>query len=148
MPNLRLLVTLLPALLAAGCTTIPQASGTRPPTPPPRSPGQTAAPPPERPAPPPQTGFVAPRVMRMVGLEPVLQRDAAGVQALLGTPQLDVHEGDMRKLQFRGTACVLDVFLYPLQPGAEPVATHVDARRSSDGQEVDRAACLTALRRR
>jgi hypothetical protein len=40
------------------------------------------------------------------------------------------------------------VFLYPLQEGGEPVATHVEARRASDGQEVDRAACVAALRRR
>ena len=53
----------------------------------------------------------------------------------------------MRKLQFSGQACVLDVFLYPLRPGAEPVATYVDARRPSDGVEVDRAACVAALRR-
>ena len=51
----------------------------------------------------------------------------------------------MRKLQFAGPPCVLDVYLYPLRPGAEPVATHVDARRESDGRDVDRAACIAAL---
>ena len=65
-----------------------------------------------------------------------------------GPPRLDVREGDMRKLQFTGEACVLDVFLYPLRPGAEPVATHVEARRTSDGLDVDRAACIAALARR
>jgi hypothetical protein len=54
----------------------------------------------------------------------------------------------MRKLQFTGEACVLDVFLYPPRQGAEPVATYVEARRPSDGQDVDRAACVAALRRR
>jgi len=58
-----------------------------------------------------------------------------------------VREGDMRKLQFAGRACVLDVFLYPLREGAEPVATWAEARRASDGQEVDRAACVQALGR-
>jgi hypothetical protein len=43
---------------------------------------------------------------------------------------------------------VLDVFLYPLKPGAAPVATYVDARRASDGRDVDRAACIAALMRR
>jgi hypothetical protein len=64
-----------------------------------------------------------------------------------GPPRLDVHEGDMRKLQFAGPPCVLDVFLYPLRPGAEPVATSVDARRESDGRDVDSAACVAALAR-
>ena len=35
-----------------------------------------------------------------------------------------------------------------LDSGGDPVATHVDARRSSDGKDVDRAACVAALRRR
>jgi len=51
-------------------------------------------------------------------------------------------------LQFSGTACVLDVYLYPPAAGSEPEATYVDARRSSDGQDVDRAACIVALRSR
>jgi hypothetical protein len=34
-----------------------------------------------------------------------------------------------------------------LRPGAEPVATYVDARRPSDGLDVDRAACVAALQR-
>ena len=37
----------------------------------------------------------------------------------------------MRKLQFAGERCVLDVFLYPLREGQEPVATYVEARRAS-----------------
>ena len=65
--------------------------------------------------------------------------------------QIDAHLAKMRDKmspeQFAGTACVLDVFLYPLRQGGEPVATHVEARRASDGQEVDRAACAQALRR-
>ena len=50
-------------------------------------------------------------------------QDAAALVRYFGQPRLDVAEGDMRKLQFAGEACVLDVFLYPLRPGAEPVAT-------------------------
>jgi hypothetical protein len=41
---------------------------------------------------------------------------------------------------------VLDVYLYPPSPGATPSATYVDARRPSDGLDVDRAACVRALR--
>ena len=37
--------------------------------------------------------------------------------------------------------------LEPQASGAEPVATYVEARRSSDGQEVDRVACAEALTR-
>ena len=64
-----------------------------------------------------------------------------------GTARLDVWEGDARKLQFAGNACVLDVYLYPSERGKEPEATYVDARRPSDGQDVDRAACIAALRK-
>jgi len=134
--------SLLP--LVAACTTIPQPSAPRPPV---RPDVETQAPPPTRPAPPPVVSARAPQILRAPGLEAVIERDAAQVQRLFGPPRLDVFEGDMRKLQFSGEACVLDVFLYPLQPGAEPVATYVDARRASDGREVDRAACVAALRR-
>lgn len=65
-----------------------------------------------------------------------------------GPARLEVWEGDARKLQFTGSACVLDVYLYPPAPGREPEATYVDARRASDGQDVDRAACVSALRGR
>jgi len=58
-----------------------------------------------------------------------------------------VLEGDARKLQFVGEACVLDVYLYPMSPGAEPTATYVDARRASDALDVDRIACANALKR-
>jgi hypothetical protein len=57
-----------------------------------------------------------------------------------------VWEGDARKLQFSGSPCILDVYLYPGAQGREPQATYVDARRS-DGRDVDRAACVQALRK-
>ena len=90
----------------------------------------------------------APQVMSGVGLEGVIGAGAAQLQRQFGNPQLDVREGDARKLQFTGEACVLDVFLYPDRPGATPTAAHVEARRASDGRNVDRAACVRALRRR
>lgn len=83
--------------------------------------------------------------MRAPGLEGVIGVGAAQLERRFGKPRLDVIEGDARKLQFSGEPCVLDIFLYPLQPGASPVATHVEARRASDGRDVDRAACVRAL---
>ena len=131
-------------LLVAACTTVPTSTQQTSTAPPPRTPQPI---PPTRPAPP-AAGVHAPQIMRLPGLEEVIEHDAAALVSRFGDPRLDVHEGDMRKLQFAGEACVLDVFLYPLRAGAEPVATHVEARRASDGQDVDRAACVAALQRR
>ena len=133
--------------LVAGCTAVPESSGPAPAPPPRVSRPPATGVPPTRPVAPPATGFRAPQVERAPGLEGVIEQDSATLQRLFGQPRLDVREGDMRKLQFGGTACVLDVFLYPLRAGAEPVATYLEARRASDGQEVDRAACVAALRR-
>jgi len=139
---------LLLSLLLAGCVAAVPPPGTQPAVPPAvsRPRGQTSVPP-TTPARPPATGFRAPQVQHLAGLEGIIQQDAGSLIRQFGSPRLDVHEGDMRKLQFSGSACVLDVFLYPLRQGAEPVATYVEARRASDGQEVDRAACVQALRR-
>lgn len=86
--------------------------------------------------------------MDIPGLEGVIGSDAGALTRQFGTARLDVKEGDVRKLQFSGTACVLDIYLYPPSPNAEPRATYVDARRASDGLDVDRAACVAALRQR
>ena len=138
-----LLAATMLALLAAGCTTTV--------VPPPQQPPPTVATPrpvpPTRPVAPPVTEARAPAIQRLPGLEEVIEHDATSLARRFGEPRLEVREGDMRKLQFAGEACVLDVFLYPLHEGQEPVATHVEARRASDGQEVDRAACAAALRR-
>ena len=85
-------------------------------------------------------------VQRLPGLEGVIGANAADLTRQFGSARLDVWEGDARKLQFAGTACVLDVFLYPGAQAREPQATYVDARRS-DGRDVDRAACIQALRK-
>jgi hypothetical protein len=147
MARFRRSVALVLVPLIAACTAVPTA---RPPT---RAPAPKARPhrtavPPTAPAPPPKPVFRAPAVQQMPGLDSVIDKDAAALLRALGKPQLDVHEGDMRKLQFAGEPCVLDVYLYPLKPGSEPVATYVDARRASDGLDVDRAACIAALMRR
>jgi len=86
------------------------------------------------------------QVQQLPGLEGVIGRNAAELTRQFGAARLDVLEGDARKLQFTGTACVLDVYLYPGAPGREPQATYVDARRT-DGRDVDRAACIQALRK-
>ena len=90
---------------------------------------------------------LSPQVQALPGLEGVIGASSADLQRQFGTARLDVWEGDARKLQFTGAACVLDVYLYPPAPGAAPAATYVDARRASDGQDVDRASCVAALRK-
>ena len=72
--------------------------------------------------------------------------DADALIRSFGPPRLDIRDGDARKLQWSGTACVLDAYLYPGPGGARPSATYIDTRRG-DGRDVDRAACITALRK-
>lgn len=86
------------------------------------------------------------QVQHLPGLEGVIGATATELTRRFGPARLDVWEGDARKLQFSGTPCVLDVYLYPGAQGREPQATYVDARRS-DGRDVDRAACIQALRK-
>jgi hypothetical protein len=81
------------------------------------------------------------------GLEAVLGRTARALEAQFGKPGLDVREGNARKLQFGGPACVLDAYLYPPKAGGEPIVTHLDARLR-DGRDFDRASCVAALMRR
>jgi hypothetical protein len=88
------------------------------------------------------------KVHMMPGLEGVIGATPDDLVRQFGTPRLDVWEGDARKLQFSGEACVLDVYFYPMTQGNPPQATYVDARRSSDGKDVDRASCVSALRQR
>lgn len=89
----------------------------------------------------------AAQVLALPGLEGVIGATEGDLVRMMGTPRLNVWEGDARKLQFAGTPCVLDVYLYPPERGAAPRATYVDARRPSDGQDVDRARCIAALRK-
>ena len=81
------------------------------------------------------------------GLESVIGHGARALTALFGAPGLDIREGNARKLQFLGPACVLDVYLYPPRGGGEPLAAHVDARLP-DGRDMDRSSCVAALSRR
>jgi hypothetical protein len=103
-------------------------------TPPPAAPVRRveAPPPPVQPAYSPQ------------GLETIIGRTAAYVEAELGTPDLDIREGPARKLQFAGAACVLDAYLYPPQGRGEPIVTWIDARLP-DGRDTNRVSCVNAL---
>jgi hypothetical protein len=118
-------------LLAAGC-----ASAIPAPAPRPAAPSERSA-----------AAYPARPVIARKGLEAVMGKDVATLKRLFGEPRLDVVEVVGRKLQFTGTACVLDAYLYPDGKGGAEIVTHVDARRS-DGAAVDRAACVDALMRR
>ena len=137
------------ALALSGCVTTPPA-GTSATGGEAQRPRPTSPPPMTVPTPAPSTrpgAFIPPRVMNLLSVEGVIGSNAAALTTVFGTPRLQVREGDALKLQFTGEACVLDVYLYPLTQGAEPTATYVDARRASDGLDVDRASCVAALRR-
>ena len=139
---MRSLIALALIPLVAACASGPSY------TVPSSRPANSAPVPPQEPQIQPQTGIRAPRIMDAPGLDGVIGTDASGLVRQFGTPRLDVWEGDARKLQFTGNACVLDVFLYPTAPGRGETATWVGARRGTDGRDVDRAACIAALRRR
>ncbi len=140
--SFRLALPLALSLVLAGCggsgtAPVKSASAAVVPHRPPRAP---VRPPVRRPPPP-------PKVQALLGIDGVIGATPGDLVRQFGSPRLDVWEGDARKVQYSGAACVLDIYLYPAAPGREPQATYVDARRPSDGQDVDRAACIAALRR-
>jgi hypothetical protein len=92
-----------------------------------------------RPAPPP----TPPRITQNNSL---VGREANAALSLFGKPRLDVREGMGRKLQFAGSPCILDIYYYAPRQGAEPIATHVDAR-TPDGRDANIDSCITALQR-
>ena len=93
-------------------------------------------------APAPDTGFRAPAVMQGSGIDSVIGKAATSLTDRFGTARIDLAEGDARKLQFASERCVLDIYLYPLEANAAPVATHVEARQRQGGGEADRAGCI------
>jgi hypothetical protein len=113
---------------------VPLALGACVSTPPPAAPVRRV----EAPPPPVQPSY-APQ-----GLETVIGRTAAYLTTELRTPDLDIREGTARKLQFSGTACVLDAYLYPPQGRGDPIVTWIDARLP-DGRAANRVSCVTAL---
>ena len=122
MKLIRLPPTILLAAALAGC-------------------GTTSVPRPARPvaAPPP----VTPRIVQHNSL---VGQHAGAALAQFGKPRLDIAEGAGRKLQFAGAACILDIYYYAPKHGAEPVATHVDAR-TPEGRDANVDSCVSALRR-
>ena len=95
--------------------------------------------------PPPTPVPVTPTVVQ----EPPKRGDLIGLSAnelvaRFGTPRLQVREGAGTKLQFLGSTCVLDAYLYaPATGGAQRVA-HVDTR-NREGRAVNQASCIAAL---
>lgn len=94
------------------------------------------------------TVVVVPQVMAPAGLGGVIGSRADALTRRFGAPRIDLAEGDARKLQFAGTSCVLDVFLYPVAAATEPTATHVAARLRQGGVPVDPGACIREVERR
>ena len=77
---------------------------------------------------------------------PLRQDNGLNAQQLVdrfGRPALQIHEGSSVKLQFRGSRCVLDTYLYPGRDGQLRV-TYVDTRMPS-GADMNQAACISAL---
>jgi hypothetical protein len=113
---MRILVTLVAALLLAGCAAqAPEAPPTV--TPPPAAPSVSGS---------------------LIGLT------AGEAMARLGQPVLQIREGPGLKLQWRGSACVLDAYLY-LQGSVERI-TYVDTRLAN-GNNTPQPACIASLAR-
>lgn len=94
------------------------------------------------------TIVVVPEVMSSQGLGGVIGLPAAALTRRLGAARIDLAEGDAHKLQFTGASCVLDIYLYPLSAGAQPTATHVEARLRQGGAPVDPGACIREAEQR
>lgn len=92
------------------------------------------------PPPPPST---PPRITQHNSL---VGQSANTAMGMFGRPKLDIQDGAGRKLQFAGTACTIDVYYYAPRQGADPIATHVDAR-TPDGRDANIDSCISALRR-
>ena len=98
----------------------------------------------QRPAtfiPPPATAKIA------TGLDRVIGKDARALVSLFGPAVQDVREESARKLQFAGSACILDAYLYPPSAGKEALVTYLSAR-VPDGRDADKVSCVAALARR
>ena len=108
--------------------------------------GCAAAVPPPRNTPPPVSAAPAPTIVKPVQSNSLIGQSPDAVGRLFGKPRLDVTEGAARKLQFEGTACVIDIYFYAPRAGAAPVATHVDSR-TPDGRSAELNSCVEALRR-
>lgn len=88
----------------------------------------------------PQAGSQAAPVER----GPLIGLDANSLAARLGSPRLQVREGDSVKLQFGASGCLLDAYLYPGSSGGVARVTHVDTR-TRDGRTIDQVTCLRMI---
>jgi hypothetical protein len=118
-PLMRRSLALSVALILAGCATRPV-----------QSPVQPSAPEPQ-----PQ------EANSLAGLT------AQELVGRFGAPALQIREGTSLKLQFRGSRCVMDTYLYPSGGSGTLKVTHVDTRLPSGG-DMDQAACIFSLRAR
>lgn len=102
-----------------------------------------------RPASVPASRVIAHRAIHVEpGLEGVVGVGRAALEAQFGPTRLDIRDGDAIRLQWSGSACILDAYLYPPESGSgAPITTYVDARRG-DGRDVDKASCVAALKKR
>jgi hypothetical protein len=87
-------------------------------------------------------GVAAPPVMAAAGLEGVIGSSANDLIRRFGPPRIDLAEGDVRKLQFAGPTCVLDIYLYPPAAGTEGTASYVAARQRQGGALIDPKVCI------
>ncbi len=83
--------------------------------------------------------------VREAGLQEIIGASGPALVKRFGKARIDLKEGNARKLQFAGEECVLDIFLYPLQSGQDPVATHIEARNRKTGEASDQAVCAGIL---
>lgn len=139
---LRKALALLAALGVSACSTgISKLPGVN-------TPSQTArAPAPTAPTTPPSGAFRRAPLQNARGLTGIIGSSAEALKQRFGKARIDLKEGDARKLQFLGSACVLDIYLYPENRGAQPIATHVEARRRADGADTGRADCIREVER-
>lgn len=91
-------------------------------------------------------GAATPTPARSIQNNNLIGSSAEAAGRMFGTPRLDIREGAGRKMQFSGSACTLDLYLYAPRTGAAAVTTHVDAR-TPDGLDTDVNRCAEALRR-
>ena len=75
----------------------------------------------------------------------VMGLDTPAVDALLGRPRLRRVENPAEVWQYAGANCVMDLFLYPSNDGAnDHRVTYFEIRGTREGQ-VDRRACFRAI---
>jgi hypothetical protein len=98
------------------------------------------------PAPPPKVEPTKPVVVEKVERGPLVGLSANELVSRLGTPRLQVKEGDGTKLQFANTACVIDAYLYPGSSGT-PRVSHVDTR-TRDGRNAEQQSCIDSIEQR